>query len=49
MYPHDDPRGFDVDHLPDDLKGKKYYRPTGAEAARLNRRESGTDPSRDAG
>ena len=27
VYPHDDPRGFEVDHLPDELKGKKYYRP----------------------
>jgi putative ATPase len=27
VYPHDDPAGFDVDHLPDELKGKKYYRP----------------------
>jgi putative ATPase len=27
IYPHTDPRGFDVDHLPDDLKGRKYYRP----------------------
>ena len=29
IYPHDDPRGFEVDHLPDVLKGKKYYRPSG--------------------
>jgi len=27
VYPHDDPAGFDVDHLPDALKGRKYYRP----------------------
>jgi len=27
VYPHDDPAGFDVDHLPDELKGRKYYRP----------------------
>jgi putative ATPase len=27
VYPHDDPAGFEVDHLPDELKGKKYYRP----------------------
>jgi putative ATPase len=26
-YPHEDPAGFDVDYLPDELKGKKYYRP----------------------
>ena len=29
IYPHNDPRGFEVDHLPDELKGKKYYRPEG--------------------
>jgi putative ATPase len=27
VYPHDDPAGFDVDHLPDELKGRTYYRP----------------------
>ncbi len=27
IYPHDDPGGFEVDHLPDELKGTKYYRP----------------------
>ena len=27
IYPHDNPAGFDVDYLPDELKGKKYYRP----------------------
>jgi putative ATPase len=30
MYPHDDPRGFEVDHLPDELKGTTYYRPSGS-------------------
>jgi putative ATPase len=30
VYPHDDPSGFDVDHLPDELKGRTYYRPTGS-------------------
>jgi putative ATPase len=30
VYPHDDPRGFDVDYLPDELKGKTYYRPSGS-------------------
>jgi putative ATPase len=29
VYPHDDPAGFDVDHLPDELKGTVYYRPSG--------------------
>jgi putative ATPase len=30
VYPHSDPRGFDVDHLPDELKGRRYYRPSGS-------------------
>jgi putative ATPase len=29
IYPHDDPAGFEVDNLPDELKGRKYYRPSG--------------------
>jgi putative ATPase len=29
IYPHDDVRGFDVDYLPDELKGTTYYRPSG--------------------
>ena len=31
VYPHDDPTGFEVDYLPDELKGRKYYRPTAEE------------------
>jgi putative ATPase len=30
VYPHADPSGFDVDHLPEELRGKTYYRPTGS-------------------
>jgi putative ATPase len=30
VYPHSDRRGFDVDHLPDELKGRRYYRPSGS-------------------
>jgi len=30
IYPHDDPRGFGVDYLPDELKGRTYYRPSGS-------------------
>jgi putative ATPase len=29
VYPHSDPAGFDVDYLPDELKGTKYYEPSG--------------------
>jgi putative ATPase len=25
VYPHSDPAGFDMDHLPDELKGRTYY------------------------
>ncbi|HEX3057342.1 MAG TPA: replication-associated recombination protein A, partial [Gaiellaceae bacterium] len=25
VYPHDDPAGFEVDYLPDELKGRTYY------------------------
>jgi putative ATPase len=25
VYPHSDPSGFEVDHLPDELKGRRYY------------------------
>ena len=27
VYPPDDPAGYDVDHLPDELKGRRYYEP----------------------
>ena len=30
VYPHSDPAGFEVDHLPEPLKGKQYYRPSGS-------------------
>ena len=30
IYPHSDPAGFEVDHLPEDLRGRKYYRPSGS-------------------
>jgi putative ATPase len=29
VYPHDDPRGFDVSYLPEELRGRRYYRPSG--------------------
>ncbi|HEV8601766.1 MAG TPA: replication-associated recombination protein A [Gaiellaceae bacterium] len=28
VYPHSDPSGFEVDHLPGPLKGRRYYRPS---------------------
>jgi putative ATPase len=27
IYPHDNPAGFDTDHLPGELKGRRYYQP----------------------
>jgi putative ATPase len=27
VYPPNDPAGYDVDHLPDELKGRRYYHP----------------------
>jgi putative ATPase len=30
LYPHDDPRGFERDHLPEELEGRRYYEPSGA-------------------
>jgi putative ATPase len=29
VYPHSDPAGFEVDHLPEELKGSRYYEPSG--------------------
>jgi putative ATPase len=30
VYPPDDPTGYEVDYLPDELKGRTYYEPSGA-------------------
>ncbi len=30
-YPHEDPAGFEVSYLPDELQGRRYYRPSGVE------------------
>jgi putative ATPase len=30
IYPHSDPAGFEVDYLPDELKGTTYYEPSGS-------------------
>ena len=32
VYPHSDPSGFEVNHLPDQLKGRRYYDPTDDDA-----------------
>jgi putative ATPase len=30
VYPPNDPAGYDLDHLPDELKGSTYYEPSGS-------------------
>jgi putative ATPase len=30
VYPPDDPAGYDMDHLPEELKGSTYYEPSGS-------------------
>jgi putative ATPase len=30
LYPHDDPEGFELEYLPEALRGRRYYRPSGA-------------------
>jgi putative ATPase len=30
VYPHDDPSGFDQEFLPEELRGRTYYRPSGS-------------------
>jgi putative ATPase len=29
VYPHDDPQGFEISYLPEELRGRRYYRPSG--------------------
>ena len=35
LYPHEEPAGFELEYLPEELRGRRYYRPagTGEEAA----------------
>jgi putative ATPase len=40
VYPHEDPAGFDVDYLPDELKGQEYYRPSASGEEREGKRET---------
>jgi putative ATPase len=30
VYPHDDPRGFELEYLPEELRDRRYYRPSGS-------------------
>jgi len=36
LYPHDDPGGFDLSYLPEALRGRRYYRPSGTEEERTD-------------
>jgi putative ATPase len=36
VYPHDDPGGFDLSYLPEELRGRRYYRPSGVEEEQAN-------------
>jgi putative ATPase len=49
LYPHSDPAGFDVDNLPDELKGTRYYEPSGSGEEQLDdeRRSGGGRPDDD--
>jgi len=29
LYPHEDPAGFELSYLPEELQGRRYYRPSG--------------------
>ena len=29
VYPHDDSAGFELEYLPEPLRGRRYYRPSG--------------------
>jgi putative ATPase len=45
LYPHDDPRGFEVDCLPEELAGTVYYEPSGiGEEAEAERSARGRRP-----
>jgi putative ATPase len=30
LYPHDDPEGFELEYLPEELRGRRYYKPSGS-------------------
>ena len=36
VYPHDDPAGFEMSYLPDELKGKRYWRPCAAKNRQIS-------------
>jgi putative ATPase len=36
VYPHDDPAGFEQSYLPEELRGRRYYRPAGEREERAD-------------
>jgi len=36
VSPHDDPGGFDLSYLPEELRGRRYYRPSGVDEEQTN-------------
>jgi putative ATPase len=40
-YPHDDPTGFELEYLPEALRGRRYYRPSGSGEETSDDREDG--------
>ncbi len=38
VSPHDDPAGFELEYLPEELRGRSYYRPSGAGEERKEER-----------
>jgi putative ATPase len=49
VYPPNDPTGYEVDYLPDELKGRTYYHPSGSgeETLEKPKRSDGSRRSRD--
>jgi putative ATPase len=41
LYPHDDPGGFELSYLPEELRGRRYYRPSGEGEERTDGGEDG--------
>ena len=47
LYPHDNPRGFELEYLPESIRGRRYYRPSGAGEEAAGDASEGEDDSQD--
>ena len=47
--PHTDPRGFDLGYLPEELEGRRYYRPSGNGEETRDGEPAADDPDRQRG